>query len=87
VRRSECVNRHELYYYTKPSYVCDSVYTVVRGVSECEEGVEPWLEIKWLGTDPDFKNQSTKIRGLRMVKSLGGAWKTITPQSKNAYPR
>jgi ribosomal protein S18 acetylase RimI-like enzyme len=25
--------------------------------AELDEGVEPWLEIKWLGTDPAFKNQ------------------------------
>eukprot|EP01047_Picozoa_sp_COSAG01_P061875 COSAG01_NODE_7787_length_3057_cov_5.243746_2_plen_47_part_00 len=29
----------------------------------------------------------TKIRGFWPDKSLGGAWKTITPQSMNAYPR
>jgi hypothetical protein len=22
---------------------------------EQEDGAQPWLEIKWLGTDPDFK--------------------------------
>jgi GNAT superfamily N-acetyltransferase len=32
------------------------IFKIWSGV-ELEEGVRPWLEIKWLGTDPDFKGQ------------------------------
>lgn len=33
--------------------------------AELEEGVRPWLEIKWLGTDPKFKDQGYGMSALR----------------------
>jgi GNAT superfamily N-acetyltransferase len=43
--------------------------------AELEEGVQSWLEIKWLGTDPDFKGQGygmATLRGaLRYAQSHG----------------
>jgi hypothetical protein len=33
--------------------------------AELEEGVQPWLEIKWLGTDPKFTDQGYGMSALR----------------------
>eukprot|EP01047_Picozoa_sp_COSAG01_P045683 COSAG01_NODE_4229_length_5223_cov_118.477752_3_plen_440_part_00 len=33
--------------------------------AELEDGVQPWLEIKWLGTDPDFKGQGYGMAAFR----------------------
>jgi GNAT superfamily N-acetyltransferase len=33
--------------------------------AELEDGVQPWLEIEWLGTDPDFKRQGYGMAAFR----------------------
>jgi GNAT superfamily N-acetyltransferase len=58
---------------TKRGYNADSVLEKIISVcivkiwsgAELEEGVLPWLEIKWLGTDPDFKDQGYGMAALQ----------------------
>jgi GNAT superfamily N-acetyltransferase len=77
------MDTHQIIIATERGYDADSVLGKITSVcivkiwdgAELEEGVQSWLEIKWLGTDPHFKGQGygmATLRGaLRYAQSHG----------------